>query len=417
MFAFHPLLFWPGKNGITPPIQRGIAMNRQIRADAPGSRQHSGSQTPDYEPSRAMRRRPAGKGFTLVELLVVIAIIGILIALLLPAIQAAREAARMAECANHIKEMATAMHNYLQSQGHFPSNGWGWNGWGPHPDRGMGPSQPGSWMYVLLPFLEQKQLFELGKGAGAMNSSNTALKAANKQRLQTPLSVFYCPTRRPPLNYPMNTISYVRTPQYCTTLDAAARNDYAVNGGEIVAGTGAGPSDLASSVNFGWPDPYAKTPPNQLPVPAFPMPATATKSKMRYKFFTTGIVWTRSQYKISDVADGLSNTYMLGEKYVDAYQYLTGNSLGDDQGPYISDERDIIRWGAWGAGTGDYLTPRRDRAGYDETWNFGSAHASGFNMALCDASVRFISYKVDEYIHRNLCNRCDKETIDFNNFE
>jgi prepilin-type N-terminal cleavage/methylation domain-containing protein/prepilin-type processing-associated H-X9-DG protein len=408
MFILKPVLLWQERIGTNSPIWRGARS---------GSPQTTDFQTPVWEsaePKNGTRSAPPMKGFTLVELLVVIAIIGILIALLLPAIQAAREAARMAECSNHLKEMATAMHNYLQSEKHFPSNGWGWNGWGPHPDRGMGPNQPGSWMYVLLPFLEQKQLFEMGKGAGPMNSTSPSLIAANKQRFQTPLNIFYCPTRRPPLNYPMNSISYVKTPQICASLESAARTDYAANGGEIVAGTGAGPGNLAASTTFGWPDPYAK---NLLPpTPNFPMPATAIKSNIRYKYCATGIVWTRSQFKISDVADGLSNTYMIGEKYVDAFLMKTGLSVGDDQGPYVSDERDSIRWGAWSQNTGpDYLAPIRDRAGYDETWNFGSAHSSGFNMAFCDTSVRLMSFQVDEYIHRNLCNRCDKETIDFNN--
>ena len=98
---------------------------------------------------------------SLVGLLVVIAIIGILIALLLPAVQAAREAARRSQCSNNLKQLGFGMLRVEHVYGHFPSGGWGWR-WVGEPERGPGTEQPGGWAFSILPYLEQQQLFEMG---------------------------------------------------------------------------------------------------------------------------------------------------------------------------------------------------------------------------------------------------------------
>lgn len=130
------------------------------------------------------------RGFTLIELLVVIAIIGILIAILLPAVQQAREAARRAQCRNHLKQIALAFHNHHDNLLYFPSGGWNW--WTPpsytngSPD--VGSQQQAGWGFQILPYIEASTVWR----AGAVTA------------VATPNALFFCPSRRgqQTLNYP-----------------------------------------------------------------------------------------------------------------------------------------------------------------------------------------------------------------------
>lgn len=141
------------------------------------------------------RQRRSQQAFTLVEILVVIAIIGVLVALLLPAVQMAREASRRSSCANNLRQQAVAVRLHEQSHKIFPTGGW--KDYLGDPDGGYGPKQPGGWIYNILSYIEEDNLRQLGRG-----TTGPQKQQALTTLMQSPVAVFYCPSRRPPGLYP-----------------------------------------------------------------------------------------------------------------------------------------------------------------------------------------------------------------------
>ena len=135
-------------------------------------------------------------GFTVIELLIVIAIIAVIVSLLIPAVQMAREAARRSQCINNLKQLALGCLNHESAVKVLPTAGWGPICMG-HPDAGTGVTQPGGWLYNIMPYIEESTLY---KSQGGL--TGTALIAAAKAVSMTPLNCMYCPSRRPVQLYP-----------------------------------------------------------------------------------------------------------------------------------------------------------------------------------------------------------------------
>jgi len=307
-------------------------------------------------------------GFTLVELLVVIAIIGVMVGLLLPAVQAARESARRMQCSNNLKQMALAAHNHQSTYDYLPGGGRD----GHHKfhaynasNRGTAPktSHGFSWLYHLLPFAEQQALYELGPANDPETDVNHGTWSTHAIAGVLPAG-YNCPTKRPPFQ-----------------ASGFYRADYVANAGEH--GTANGARGTARHIDSpGW------------------------------------------KLTIERIKDGSSNTILYSEKAVNSKSY--GSEGGDNERWAMPGwDEDAIRYGAIKSGSGsslveDGLVPIPDNhapvkdagTGIWEMhpsvkhrfgqWHpyFGSSHPGGTNVAMADGSVRFVSFTVDSQAFR-----------------
>jgi prepilin-type N-terminal cleavage/methylation domain-containing protein/prepilin-type processing-associated H-X9-DG protein len=348
-------------------------------------------------PDAGARKRDA---FTLVELLVVIAIIGVLVALLLPAIQAAREAARRSQCKNNLKQLGIATHLFVDTHKHFPSSGWG-DWWVGCADQGMGPRQPGSWAYQLLGFIEETAQAGLGAGFKCTDPNS---RVALGQMVAVSVPIFYCPTRRAaqPYLHGSRTLRNYDPPQL------AGKSDYAANLGDArTLGTDEGPPTLAAYDTYEWKfsgKDYIE----------------ATRSFTNCATGETGVVFQRSAIKMSQITDGTTYTYLYGEKNLDPNHYESGEARNDDQSMYNGHDRDNIR-STWvfilNNGTVLGYPPAPDTPGRDfGEWSFGGPHSGGWQVVFCDGSVQFLSYEMDPKNHQWLGNRQDGNLVDTSEF-
>ncbi len=366
--------------------------------------------------SHANRAFGKRSGFTLVELLVVITIIGILIGMLLPAVNAARESARNIQCRNNLKQMGDAILAHEQVQGYFPTGGWGY-GWVGDPDRGYGTQQPGGWIYNILPHTEMNALHDQQFTGGISGKTNPGQPTSTQKpqailaMVATPLPFANCPTRRRNVVYPYvvpNKVlgSYVAYNAGGVTAPSGlkvARSDYAI----CTGGSEAVPADMGSEMGpskaIGTGPPVGS---DQMNGSSGTLTAAAIAAQNNYfcpggvcrtasnmQFFT-GICFEQSTIRTADVSDGLSCTIMIGEKYLTPSAYATGTDGGDDENMYAGMDNDNSRT--------TNQPPIQDRGSISNQFVFGSAHANAANFILCDGAAITINYAVDLTTFYNL---------------
>lgn len=281
-------------------------------------------------------RRAAG-AFTLVELLVVIAIIGMLIALLLPAIQAAREAARRSQCLNNLRQLGLGLHNYETARGSFPTGGNSSNGL--------------SWIVYITPHLEQTVLHE------RFDFRDGDYTAANKNALGlTKLDVLLCPSQ----------------PQLRSILSSIDAQIEVVNG-----------EDPFTTHYYGVMGPKGYS---AMYGEAYELDGSFYSYGGGHAL--QGVLGKNRWVKMREIIDGASNTFAVGEVSWDDWpryrSWVRGSTLSDatTQGTTMGSAKNVIGSINSGPQTG---------------WNdagFGSEHPAGTHFLLCDGSARFVSEDV-----------------------
>lgn len=302
------------------------------------------------------------KAFTLVELLVVIAIIGILVALLLPAIQSAREAARRTQCTNNLKNLAIGLHNYHDTNKTFPTGFDFGDFWVP----------TWGWSFHILPYIEEKSLYdELLTGTGTSKRSladvfndaaaHGGLGSPEANALQTPLALFRCPSDTTPPLLP-STDNGIKYRKFDARIPAPP-DDFLPPTSNYVGSMGFFCDRQCSIFGGGI--------------------TTACDN--------VGIFYIGSNVGLKKITDGSSHTLLLGERQEigDA-----GSWIGTASPPDINDRNGYFqvastRWGI------NEAPPPRTVSIRNIDKSFSSAHAGGANFAMADASVRFISENID----------------------
>jgi len=375
------------------------------------------------QPTAAGRRF----AFTLVELLVVIAIIGVLIALLLPAVQAAREAARRTQCKNNTKQIMLSMLNHVEAKRAFPSGGiYPWPsikhyvatpGGTPY-----GPDKQGlSWAFQILPYLEGQPVHNLRD---------------EKQMEQTAISMYYCPSKRPPTKA---LLPNTATGGFPYLIDYAAAAPFRSRGqvnndtqydGFLKKPSATAPDTAGCAREEFWGRPK---------YPIFEKPtATSITSSPSFAGFWGVIVrselyidpnasdnptpaqkldwgwYTRIDH--SKITDGSSNTLVMGEKFLipSAYQGHSNQGLWwhDDKGWTDGWDPDALRSTICLFMPDSELLTNAEPEVRQAGFRFGSAHASGMNTAFADGSVKSITYEIDQELFNRLAHRSDEETVD-----
>jgi len=330
---------------------------------------------------RGIKSRPPN-GFTLVELLVVIAIIGILVALLLPAVQAAREAARRTQCVNQLKQIGLACHNFHDTYKTLPSGGT--HPWPIIVMKNGSPAGPKEqqigWPFQILPFLEQGAIYQVPQRAPDGMVDHEVADMVG----ELAVSIYYCPSRRQPAL------------QFSRYLFDYASAHPARGGPQPVPQAFVPRSDASDRSQF-W---FGDLTPNPSPLHKGEYYGLIARAKFA------------DPVRMATATDGLSNTMLIGDKWLNPNHYQTGD-WHDDRGWTDGWDPDTVRCTGYPPRP-DSGDPPRGIRGYDDTkaYSFGGAHPGGFNCVFGDGAVHFITFDIDLLIFNFLGDRRDGEVID-----
>ena len=332
-------------------------------------------------------RRQKKAAFTLIEMLVVIGILSLLMALLITSVSSARDAMRRMQCKNNLAQIGRACQSHVSKLGYFPSSGWG-SMWTGDPDHGFGATQPGGWIYNILPFLDLDKIHDIGKGAATSvtdlnNATSTGTKYLLLSEAQSAvIPALICPTRRKTIAYPVSAAYPWNSAQPSPAL--ISKTDYAANGGSHIF-IGSGPPDATGAgscwalyPNCAWSNTDAKlTDPNA----GF-----------------NGISSERSQVTPGNVTNGSSNVFLVGEKFfANPGNYNTGADIGDNTTALTGNGLNSNRW-TFNTLMRDGSSPPNGTTGADM---FGRRHSQGTHFVFCDGSVKMISYSIDSGTYQN----------------
>ena len=320
-------------------------------------------------PASPRRSRFDRAGFTLIELLVVVAIIAILVSLLLPAVQQAREAARVTQCKNNLKQTALAVHNYHSTYRTFPTANSAGDGGGPYRGGFFPTFSGGSLFTQIMPQLDRASEFD--RYDFDLPNDDPYNRAVSGQRVPT----FPCPTAAMPRQVPG-----------CEDDKGRAPGTYAVN---------IGSKDYNQYWSF-----YG------LPAPDLDGPIVYTDA-------------AQNRTSFASLRDGSTQTLLVGETAYNLPDYLfSSRGAADCAGTArYSFTYWAVPYPGATACTTEYGFNPRDEAGdgaFDPNWTrtFRSDHAAGVNFAVADGSVQFLADGVDAGVLDALATRAGGEVLD-----
>ena len=332
-----------------------------------------------YDNTKGGQRRDAGmRGFTLVELLVVIAIIGVLVALLLPAVQSAREAARRTKCQNNMKQIGLALHNYHDTIKVFPPGNLVFF----TPDAngcyaGQSAQLPGPpWTVLVLPYVEQTALYSSLDFSVRFNAySNLGAQSANTQKCEIPIAAFRCPSYNKPPH------GWVYT---ATVVPANGRYPPLVN--NYYACMGGGPI----------------------------MTGVTTTEEACYRTnvaggsitqFKNGLMGVNSRFGLQHCTDGSSNVVLAGESCYQGMELVRGwfnGYYGSGFAANMCGTAGKPNGGKWHYVSLTNATSNQNLHNAINTIYFGGEHPGGCQFVMADGSTQFFNENINLAIYQRL---------------